>query len=288
MSILLALITAVGWGAADFFGGAARRKTPVFVVLAVSQVIGFAALVPVLLARGVPVPSDPRILFACLAGCGVTLELRLIYIAISEGDAFITAPVGALGTTIAVIVGLVGGDRLNLTIGLGILCALIGGGLSARGSNGNHRSRGPRSALRRVGICVGGASGVGIALASLHAAGRVDPYWATAFVDLSTLMSAGGIALASQRQALRRRLPRRTQLPPLALGAIAGVVGDLTYAVASHHGGALSVVSALSSLYPLATVALGVVIQGQRSDAPQIVGTMVALSGAALLGAAAG
>ena len=45
------------------------------------------------------------------------------------------------------------------------------------------------------------------------------------------------------------------QLPKLAVVALGGAGGDLAYAVAS--GGALSVVSAASSLYLLATIALG-------------------------------
>jgi hypothetical protein len=60
------------------------------------------------------------------------------------------------------------------------------------------------------------------------------------------------------------------QLPKLAVVALGGAGGDLAYAVAS--GGALSVVSAASSLYPLATIALGVALQGQRPTRVQLAG----------------
>ena len=85
--VLLALITALAWGASDFLGGAGRRDTPVFVVVAISQLISLVLLAPVLIAHWVAPPADPRLLFACLAGLGVTVELRLIYLAISRGDA---------------------------------------------------------------------------------------------------------------------------------------------------------------------------------------------------------
>ena len=67
-----------------------------------------------------------------------------------------------------------------------------------------------------------------------------------------------------------------TQIPGLALVAFAGVAGDLAYASASQHG-ALSVVSAVSSLYPVATIALGVAIQRQRPNRIQVAGIILAL-----------
>jgi drug/metabolite transporter (DMT)-like permease len=282
--MVYAVVTAISWGASDFFGGAWRRDTPVFVVVAVSQLIALVLLAPVLIIHGVALPENPRLLYACLAGLGVTVELRLIYLAISGGDAFITAPVGALGSMLAVVVGLIGGDRLDPVIGLGLLCALLGGAISA------WRPRGPEargSTLHAAGICLGAALGVGIMLSSFHAAGRVDPYWATTLVTATTAVPAGLAALAGNGRSLRHRLPSLRGLPRLALIALAGVVGDLAYAAASRHG-ALSVVSAISALYPISTIALGMALRGQRTRRLQAAGIVLALAGAALLGAARG
>jgi drug/metabolite transporter (DMT)-like permease len=143
-------------------------------------------------------------------------------------------------------------------------------------------------------------------LISFRAAGRLDPYWATAVEHASTGLCAVLIACAAsrgsrrrpgrrlpgrpeadRRQPDRRRLPEVTQLPGLALVAFAGVAGDLAYAVASQHG-ALSVVSAVSSLYPVTTIALGVAIQRQRPNRIQLAGIFLALLGAAVLGSATG
>ena len=46
------------------------------------------------------------------------------------------------------------------------------------------------------------------------------------------------------------------------------------------------IVSALSSLYTLTTIALGITIQHQRPTRPQTLGIVLALTGAALLGTA--
>jgi drug/metabolite transporter (DMT)-like permease len=123
-------------------------------------------------------------------------------------------------------------------------------------------------------------------LTCFHAAGRLDPYWATATEHVSTAISAGLAALVGNRRSLRHSLPDRSQLPTLALVAAVGVGGDLAYAAASRRG-ALSVVSSISSLYPLTTIALGRLVRGQRASRMQLLGITLALLGAALLGAAA-
>lgn len=60
--------------------------------------------------------------------------------------------------------------------------------------------------------------------------------------------------------------------------------GDLAYTSASRTG-ALGIVAAISSLYPLTTIALGRVLQGQRATRIQLIGIILALGGAGLLGA---
>jgi drug/metabolite transporter (DMT)-like permease len=287
-AIWLAACAAVAWGAADYFGGASRGRTPVLVVVAVSESLGLCLLIPVLIARGVPLPASPRLFLAALAGAAVTVELGLIYLALSRGEGFITASVGALGAAAAATAGLIGGDTLDGPVAAGLACALVGGGVTAWTPGGRTRGSGP---LRSAALCVGAAAGVATMLISFRAAGRLDPYWATAVEHASTALCAVLVQLVASRRrgASSRprhpRLPQVTQIPGLALVAFAGVAGDLAYAGASQHG-ALSVVSAVSSLYPVTTIALGVAIQRQRANRIQVAGIILALLGAAVLGSA--
>ena len=281
-AIWLAAGAAVAWGAADYFGGSSRGRTPVLMIVAVSELLGLCLLIPVLVARGVPLPGNPRLLLAAVAGAGVTIELGLIYLALSRGQGFITASVGALGAAAAASVGLMAGDPLDALVAAGLACALVGGSLSTWTSDASNRGGGP---LRSVALCAGAAAGVAVMLISFRAAGQVDPYWATAVEHASTAACAVLIQLVVGRRPQRLRLPQVTQLPGLALVALAGAGGDLAYASASHHG-ALSVVAAVSSLYPVTTIALGIAIQGQRANRIQVAGITVALAGAVLLGTA--
>ena len=287
MAILLALVAAVGWGASDYFGGdASRRDVPVFVVVAIAELLGVLLLIPLLIARGAPPPDDPRLLWAAVSGAAVTVELSLIYRALGRGQAFITAPTGALGAAGAVAVGLIGGDPISLALSIGLLCALLGGGISAWSSPaGSGRER--ADLWETTLTCLAAAAAVGAALTSLHAAGRLDPLWATVIEHASTALSAGLVVVLGRRRALRDLVPDRSHMPMLAVVAAVGVGGDLAYTSASRTG-ALSIVSAIASLYPVTTIGLGRLLQGHRPDRIQFVGIVLALGGAALLGAATG
>jgi drug/metabolite transporter (DMT)-like permease len=282
MAIMLAVIAAAGWGASDYFGGdASGRDIPVFAVVAMSELLGLIALAPALAARGIPPPASPRLVLAAVAGVAVTAELSLIYSALNRGDAFFTAPVGAMGAAMAATVGVIGGDPLSPVIVAGLACAVGGGGITAWtspsvGSGG--------TALRAAATCLGAAASVTVMLACLHAAGGIDPYWVTATEHASTALSAG-LAAARKRHTARHALPRR-QWAALAVIAVTGTGGDLAYTAASHHG-TLSIVSAISSLYPVATIALGRLLQGRRGTRTQRAGITLALVGAVLLGFAA-
>jgi drug/metabolite transporter (DMT)-like permease len=280
----LGLVAAVGWGTADYFGGdASRDDTPPLGVLAVAELLSVVLFLPALIARGVPAALSPKLLLAALAGLAVTVELRLIYRALSRGQAFITAPTGALGTAAAVVVGLIGGESVGGALGVGLACALVGGGISAWSGEA-----GDGASLRRnAAVCLGAAAAVGTMLTALHAAGGLDPYWATATEHVSTCLSAGLGAWMGSRRASYDPLPRRGQLPMLAVIGIAGAGGDLAYVGASHHG-ALSIVAAIASLYPVTTIALGRLLRGHRATRIQLLGIVLALTGASVIGAASG
>ena len=283
-AIWLAAGAAAAWGAADYFGGSSRGRTPVFVVVAVSELLGLCLLVPVLVARGVPLPASPRLLLAVVAGAGVTIELGLIYLALSRGQGFITASVGALGAATAATVGLIAGDPLDALVAAGLACAIVGGSLSTWTPEARSRDGG---SLRSASLCAGAAAGVATMLISFRGAGQVDPYWATAIEHASTALFAVLIELVAGRRPRHLRLPQVTQMPGLALVALGGVGGDLAYASASQHG-ALSVVAAVSSLYPVTTIALSIAIQGQRPNRIEVAGIALALAGAVVLGTATG
>jgi drug/metabolite transporter (DMT)-like permease len=291
MLILGAVAAAIGWGISDYLGGdISQREAPVFMIVAISELLGVLLLLPLLIAQGTAIPDSPRLLLAVLAGGSTTLELGLIYRALSRGRALITAPVGALGAAVAVTIGVIGGDQLSPMILIGLVCALVGSAISTWSS-----SDGLSLAALRQGdaaICIAAAVSVGVTLTLLHSAGRLNVYWVTAVEHASTAASAGvvaaivGLSASAQSHAERGEgLFTRRQLVGLVLIAIAGTGGDLGYVSASHRG-ALSIVAALASLYPITTIVLGRLLRGHRATRVQLLGAVLALAGAVLLGAA--
>jgi drug/metabolite transporter (DMT)-like permease len=281
--IFLAVVAAIGWGASDYFGGdAAGHDAPVFAIVAIAELIGATMMIPVLAVHGTWPPIEPGLALAAAAGVAVTIELSLIYRALGNGHAFITAPAGALGAAIAACAGLISGDPLGLITAAGLALALAGSAISSWASPGR---TGKGSSLRLAAICLTSAASVAAMLICLHAAGRLDPYWATFTEHVSTALTAGLVAIARERAARRqpsRSLPGHRQFLRLVVIAAAGLSGDLAYTTASGHG-ALSVVAAISSLYPIITITLALLLTGTRPSRLQFAGITFALLGAVLL-----
>ena len=136
---------------------------------------------------------------------------------------------------------------------------------------------------------MGAAAAVATMLVCLHGASRLDPYWATATEHVSTALSAGLAAFAEKpgergrvsarqrRRPARWPLPRLRQWPALALCGAAGAGGDLAYTTASQHG-SLSILAAISSLYPVTTIVLKPsALRHQRATRVQVTGIILAL-----------
>ena len=261
--------------------------------MAISEVLGVVLLIPALVSHGGQIAANPRFLFAVLAGFSVTFELSLTYRALSRGSALINAPVAALGAVVAAVIGLAGGDVLSPLIVVGLVCALAGSGMGTWSSAEQSQVHAWRGGERAIGLAA--ALSVGLTLTLLHQAGPLNAYWVTAVQHASTAASAALIAAVMASRASGARGSGRRPRDPLMgsrrflglmLIAVAGTAGDVGYVSASHRG-ALSIVAALASLYPVATIALGRVLRGHQASRLQLLGVAVALTGGLLLGAAA-
>ena len=74
----------------------------------------------------------------------------------------------------------------------------------------------------------------------------------------------------------------RVDLPPLVAVGVLDVAADVFFAVATTIG-LLSIVSILSSLYPVATVVLARIVLNERMARPQQAGIGLALAGVVLI-----
>jgi drug/metabolite transporter (DMT)-like permease len=274
----LGLTSSLCWGVSDFIGGLSARRLPLLFVMIFSQAVGLAAVIAVVAIRGTGAPDLVRLLPAVGGGIAGIAALTGFYRALAIGTMSVVAPIAATGVSVPVVVGIARGDHPAASQLIGIVIAVIGVVLASR-------EHGP-------GIEDRGASGAGIALALLAAAGfgcyfvgvqssaRADPMWSllasrVAGVALLLVVAAvqGGIAVS-----------RPGRLWPLAVMGVLDVSATGFYSVATRHG-LLSVVSVAASLYPLATVVLARVVLGERVRRVQEVGIAAALTGVVLMAA---
>jgi drug/metabolite transporter (DMT)-like permease len=272
LTIALALGASLSWGFADFFGPLKGRTLGALRVLLYAQLGGLLAIAAVVAIRA-RAPAGAAALLAVPAAVSGTLGLYAYYRGIAVGAMSVVAPIAGISAAVPVVVGIASGDHLSVVTAAGIACALAGVGLAAREPGG----RGVRVAAG-AGLALLAAIGFGGYFPPMHAAGKVDFWWASLFFRAtSTSVVLAAIAI---------RRPNVTidgaQLPVLALIGIGDMLGNLLFAAASR-GGLVSVTSVLASLYPIVTVVLARVVLAERVARSQEVGVLLTLAGVAMI-----
>ena len=106
LSILFGLGAALGWGAGDFTGGLASRKTGAYRAVFYSEMVGIFLLFAVVQISGESLPNLKVWLLAMLAGAVGTVGLMLLYHSMTLGLMSVATPVSALlAASIPVLVG---------------------------------------------------------------------------------------------------------------------------------------------------------------------------------------
>jgi drug/metabolite transporter (DMT)-like permease len=272
--IALGLASAASWGAGDFSGGLATKRTGVYGVVIASQAVGGTMLMGLALLFGESVPPLADLLWGGLGGLAGAVGLLALYRALAAGRMGVAAPVSAVvAAAIPVVVGaLVEGwpGALQL-IGFGL--ALVAVWLI---------SRSDEAALRvyDLGLPLVAGVGFGIFFIAIDHAGRSSVLWPV----------VAARTLSMTLLAATARLMRQPPLPDFAhwkLIALSGVLdagGNAFYALAAHVG-RLDVAAVLGSLYPASTVWLAWLILKERLTRAQWAGVGVALAAIVLIAA---
>lgn len=95
VSMLYALASGLAWGTGDFSGGMASRRTPVLIVVILSQAIGVIFLLTVIALFLEPLPQWPDLLFGACAGVAGMIGLTAFYQGLASSRMGIVAPVAA-------------------------------------------------------------------------------------------------------------------------------------------------------------------------------------------------
>ncbi|MGC7101841.1 EamA family transporter [Amycolatopsis lurida] len=215
IGILLALSSALAYGAADFIGGVGSRRHSSWQVVLVGQVAGaLVMLVAGLLLPGRPATSD--FAWALLAGVGSATGSIFLFRGLARGRMGLVAPISAVGAAVLpVLVGVALGERPSWLVWVGVLAALPGIWLVSRETTSD------RPAHTRGAVFDGAIAGVGfgvlfIALAQISADAGLLP--------LATNQLIGAILTVLAAAGLRQRWrPRRGVV---GWGNASGVLGE--------------------------------------------------------------
>ena len=224
--------------------------------------------------RGVPLVPGPWIAAGVVAGLAGLVGLSAVYRGMAIGVVGVVSTIAATGPVIPILVGLVLGERPSVLQFVGILVTLAGIGLLAF----DRRPQSGGKLVPGVGLALLAALAFGIFLVAIKYASRPDPLWgvlATRTGSVSALLLLG-LAFRS-----RIRVQRTDMLPLLTVGVL-DVSADVFFAFATTIG-LLSIVSILSSLYPVATVILARIVLKERMLRLQQVGIGLALAGVLLI-----
>jgi len=273
--LLLALGASLAWGVADFVGPLVSRTLGSLPVLFWAQVGGVLAIAIAVAIRG-DGPAGWEVLLAVFAAIGGMLGIFAYYRGMVTGTMSVVAPIAGVSAIVPVIFGIATGDNPSATQVAGIVCALAGVGLASV-----EHQEGRRRVAAGVGLALLAAAGFGFYFPWMHAAGKVDFWWASLVFRFSALLLVGGI-VAARRPPLR--MSRRNLIIVFAVG-IGDTLGNVFYAASAGKGGLISLTSVLASLYPVVTVLLAASVLHERVARLQRLGIVLTLAGVALISA---
>lgn len=279
MGIVLALISSLLWGIADFAGGTATRRLPVLAVVPISQAAGLAA---VLVAAGIGGAWDGPagyLPWAIAAGLVGATGLLAFYQALAVGTMGVVAPIAALGVVVPVAAGITAGQWPGVMVGIGIVLAIAG----VVSASGPERAAG--RSMRPVVLAAAAAFFFGTALWCIMRGSAFSPLMTMVTMRTASVALFGGLLIGLRRRVFRRSKASSAGRRTWVIIVIAGlfdVAANLAFGFASTAG-SLAIVAVLGSLYPAVTVVLARIVHDERLRRIQQVGVGVALVGVALI-----
>jgi uncharacterized membrane protein len=264
-TVALGLASAIAWGAGDFGGGWTARRAPVLGIGIGIDAIGVVVMVGLAVATGEPLPGTITLLLAGLAGVFAMAGLLGLYAGLAIGRMGVVAPVTALiAAILPVVVGFVRLGLPDVGVMTGIGCALVGVVLV---------SRSPDPAGRRSGIeyAIVGGLGIGMFNVAVGAFPEDRVAWPLAVIKGVALVATVAIVLLGRRS---WRVPRPL-LPAVATVAVLDLAGNGFYILATQAG-RLDVAATLSSLYPVTTIVLAIVLLHERVSRSHLAGIIMA------------
>jgi len=265
VALLLALISAVFYGTADFLGGLAARRAAALSATVVAQGVGLLVVVLALPLFPAGPPSLNGGLWAVGAGATGGTGVALLYYGFAVGRVSVVAPVTAVcSITIPVLVAVSLGERPGPLALAGIAIAIASVALISRHDDPAGK---PEGHDRSLVIALASGVAIGAFFVCLARAGSASGLWP---LVIARAVSTVALAAAARLARVPLVVPRAVVPVVVACGAL-DVLANALYLIAVREG-PLGLVATLASLYPASTVLLARVVLGERLRPVQSIG----------------
>lgn len=272
---MLGLASALSWGSGDFGGGLLSRRAPLLGVVLFTQLVGIVAAFGLAVARGEPGIPPTDLAWSCVAAVFGLVGIAALYHGLAVGRMGVVAPTtGVLAALLPVVVGFTYEGLPDAPVIAGIGAALVAVVLVTRTSDASSgRPSGVMWALL-AGLCIGGFN---TTIGQLSGSGAFGPLALIRLVQAALLAAF----ILSRRESWR--LPRDLAPWVLVVGLLD--MGGNAFFILATQAGALAVAAVLSSLYPVVTVLLAIVVLRERLTRSHLAGIALTAMAIVLIGA---
>jgi drug/metabolite transporter (DMT)-like permease len=276
MASLLAILSSILWGSADFFGGKLSKRYQAIAVTAVSQAFGLLIGITIVLVSSSWIKPnlswDGYFLSGVCAGLLGFLGLVAFYSGLATGRMGVVAPISALSVLIPLTIAFINGEKPSSTQLLGMGIALTG----AVFASGPELKGG--LAVKPIVLAVIAAFGFGTAIAFIARGSASSAIMTMTTMRFSTFI----VALFLFARFRTTGGFKKKDMPVLVGIGAADFIANLLLGVATTKG-LVSLAVVLGSLYPIVTALLAFKILHERLHKIQYVGIGFAIAGVAVI-----
>jgi drug/metabolite transporter (DMT)-like permease len=272
MSAILALLSSLLWGAADFLGGNLTKKYKAVAVTAASQSFGLLiGILVVIFTSSWQAPTFDwagYVIPGVLAGMMGFIGLVAFYAGLASGRMGVVSPISALSVFIPLTIAFISGEKPTTLQFIGMAVALVGGfcatGPELKGG----------SSLRPIIYAVIAAFSFGGAVTFIAKGSQVSPIMTMTTMRSTTFIFA--VLLVIRFRSVGGF--KKNDIPILfAIGA-ADFFGNLLLGIATTKG-LVSLAVVLGSLFPIVTSLLAFKFLQERLHRIQYFGIIMAIIG---------
>lgn len=273
LAIIFGLTSALSWGAGDFVGGCAARRTSAYSVVLATQIIGIITFPALAIIFSESMPSMDNLVWGAFAGFFGAAGLIALYVGMAKGKITIVATLAAvLSVIVPVIYSALNEGVPSVFKVAGFVLAFIGIWSIVKTDGG------PDLKLKDLEYPLLAGTLFGLFFISIDNFSSTAIYWPLTASRITALIMLTGFIMLTKTVSK----PTTNVILIVILAGLFNTGGATLFTLASEAG-RLDVATILSSLSPAVTVLLACILLKEQLDPRQWVGVIASLTAVVLI-----